>query len=64
MYAVRPYRCSFGIEHDLNHNDATNCPNYEYLMSTSVVHPDSNTADTYFKFSSCSAQDVQSFTAG
>jgi len=50
------------MQHDVNHNNAA-CPNYRYLMSTSVVLPKTSISDTYYKFSSCSALDVEDYIA-
>ena len=51
LFAYLLYR--FGAPHDGSGND---CPNGQYIMSSYGFFPDSNTKDTYSKFSSCSAE--------
>ena len=57
------YISRLGMVHDINHDDAA-CPNFRYMMSTSVVLPKTSTNETYYKFSSCSALDVEDYRIG
>lgn len=52
------------MKHDIKNGDDVNCPDGEYVMSVTLPLPKTSLADRYYKFSVCSAANVQTFTAG